>query len=269
MELLNKATLDTYRYKGITGTTRLERLRNEDYPTFDDLAATVDGGIETEADPYTLSTLKTLQTYLSKFKSGGRNAALWNGASSFGLSENFVCFHFQRLLADKNETVANAQMLLILKWLEDEVIKNREYNLQRGTSRKVVVVIDEAHLFVNEQYPVALDFMFRLAKRIRKYDGMLVVVTQNIKDFAGTPEIARKSTAIINVSQYSLIFSLSPNDMTDLCKLYEKAGEINESEQSSIVYNPRGRAFFIYGPASRTNVEIAATPYVEGLFVDK
>ncbi len=169
------------------------------------------------------------------------------------------------MLADKNETVANAQMLLILKWLENEVIQNREYNRRNGTSRKIVVAIDEAHLFVNEQYPVALDFMF--LKRIRKYDGMQIVITQSIKDFAGTPEIARKSTAIINVSQYSLIFSLSPNDMTDLCKLYEKAGEINESEQSSIVYNPRGRAFFIYGPASRTNIGITATPYVESLFM--
>jgi hypothetical protein len=109
--------------------------------------------------------------------------------------------------------------------------------------------------------------MFQLAKRIRKYDGMQIVITQSLKDFAGTPEIARKSTAIINVSQYSLIFSLSPNDMTDLCKLYEKAGEINESEQQSIVYNPRGRAFFIYGAASRTNIGIKATPYVESLFM--
>jgi hypothetical protein len=102
---------------------------------------------------------------------------------------------------------------------------------------------------------------------IRKYDGMLIVITQNIKDFAGTPEIARKSTAIINVSQYSLIFSLSPNDMNDLCGLYEKAGEINKSEQASIVYNPRGRAFFIYGAASRTNIGVTATPYVESLFM--
>ncbi|GHU99049.1 hypothetical protein FACS1894211_03800 [Clostridia bacterium] len=267
MELLNKAASDAYRLKGVTGDSRLERLEARDYPTFDDLAMAVDEKTGRETDPYTLSCLKNIQNYLSKFRSGGRNSALWNGASSFGLKENFVTFNFQRLLADKNETVANAQMLLILKWLENEMIQNREYNLRHGTNRKIAVVIDEAHLFVSEQYPVALDFMFQLAKRIRKYDGMQIVITQNIKDFAGTPEIARKSTAIINVSQYSLIFSLSPDDMTDLCKLYEKAGGINESEQTSIVYNPRGRAFFIYGPASRTNVGVTATPYVEGLFM--
>ncbi|MDR2634892.1 MAG: DUF87 domain-containing protein [Clostridiales bacterium] len=267
LEILNKATLDAYGAKGITGGTRLESLRGGDYPTFDDIAETVDEKAKSETDPHTLSCLKNIRNYLSKFGSGGMNGALWNGASSFRLSENFVTFNFQRLLADKNETVANAQMLLILKWIENEVIKNREYNRRSGADRKIAVVVDEAHLFVNEQYPVALDFMFQLAKRIRKYDGMQIVVTQNIKDFTGTPEIARKSTAIINVSQYSLVFSLSPNDMNDLCKLYEKAGEINESEQASIVYNPRGRAFFIYGPASRTNIDIRATPYVESLFM--
>ena len=44
--------------------------------------------------------------------------------------------------------------------------------------------------------------MYQLAKRIRKYNGMQIVITQNIKDFVGSPDIARKSSAIINVVQY-------------------------------------------------------------------
>lgn len=76
-----------------------------------------------------------------------------------------------------------------------------------------------------------------MAKRIRKYNGMEIVITQSIKDFAGTPETARKSMAIINVLQYSLIFPLSPSDMNDLCALYEKAGQINEIEADNIVHN--------------------------------
>jgi Cdc6-like AAA superfamily ATPase len=266
-EILNKIVLDTYASKNIDENTQLDKLSTNDYPIFDDISNTLTSRLENEKDSYTLTCLKNIQNYLSKFCNGGRNSSLWNGHSTFALQENFVVFNFQRLLADKNESIANAQMLLILKWVENEIIQNREYNTLHNTHRKIIIAIDEAHLFVNEQYPVALDFMFQLAKRIRKYDGMQIVITQNIKDFAGTPEIARKSTAIINVSQYSLIFSLSPNDMTDLCKLYEKAGEINESEQASIVYNPRGSVFFIYGPSSRTNIGIEATEYVESLFM--
>lgn len=265
-ELLNRLVLELYVTKGITAETDLDKLGPEDYPVFDDLASLVDLKLSTETDDYIKSCLKILVNYISKFKTGGRNSALWNGASSFNAKENFVCFDFQKLLANKNNTIANAQMLLVLKWLENEVIKNRDYNQRYGTDRKVIVAIDEAHIFIDEKYPVALDFMYQLGKRIRKYNGMQIVITQNVKDFAGTAETARKSMAIINVSQYSLIFSLSPNDISDLCALYEKAGQINQAESDNIVYNPRGCAFLISGPASRTNIKVVATPYMESLF---
>jgi hypothetical protein len=108
--------------------------------------------------------------------------------------------------------------------------------------------------------------MFQLAKRIRKYNGMQIVITQNIKDFVGSEEIARKSTAIINACQYSFIFALSPNDMDDLCKLYEKAGGINESEQEQITTAPRGQTFAIMSPSSRTTFRIEVPGSVVQMF---
>ena len=191
---------------------------------------------------------------------------MWNGEATISTEENFVVFNFQSLLANKNNTIANAQMLLVLKWLDNEIIKNRDYNMKYNANRKIIVVIDEAHVFIDEKYPIALDFMFQLAKRIRKYNGMQIIITQNIKDFVGTEEIARKSTAIINACQYSFIFALAPNDMHDLCKLYEKAGEINESEQENIINNGRGQAFVVTSPTSRTSIDIVAAPGVEELF---
>ncbi|MCQ2517792.1 MAG: hypothetical protein MJ119_03435, partial [Lachnospiraceae bacterium] len=101
---------------------------------------------------------------------------------------------------------------------------------------------------------------------IRKYNGMQIIITQNIKDFVGTEELARKSTAIINACQYSFIFPLAPNDMHDLCKLYEKAGAINESEQEDIINNGRGRAFVVTAPSERTCVNIVAEEGIERLF---
>ena len=266
LELLNKLTIEVYERKGITPMTDLSALSPSDYPVFDDLAALIDEKLAKTGDDYNRACLKVIENYIAKFKSGGRNSNLWNGASNFETDENFVCFDFQKLLANKNGLIANAQMLLVLKYLENEVIKNRDYNLKNGTDRKIIVVVDEAHLFIDEKYPIALDFMYQLAKRIRKYNGMEIVITQSIKDFAGTPETARKSMAIINVSQYSLIFPLSPNDMNDLCALYEKAGQINEIEADNIVHNERGCAFLISSPESRTNIRIVATPYFEKIF---
>ena len=145
-------------------------------------------------------------------------------------------------------------------------MKNRDKNISDGKKRRILVVIDEAHLFIDEKYPVALDFMYQLAKRIRKYDGMLIIITQNVKDFATSPETIRKSSAIINVSQYSMIFSLSPNDMTELCPLYQNAGSINESDKDVIVHNPRGRAFLISSPSKRGCFDIVATDMEEKYF---
>ena len=132
--------------------------------------------------------------------------------------------------------------------------------------RKIVVCIDEAHLFIDEKYPIALDFMHSLAKRIRKYDGMLLLITQNVKDFAGTPETERKSMAIINVSQYSMIFNLSPNDMSELLKLYENSGGFNETEKDFIAHSSRGECFLISSPGERGSLFIEATDYMERAF---
>ncbi len=266
LELLNKVIADVYYNKGISAKTDLSMLRAKDYPIFQDIAEEIDRRLETEKDEYNLSCYKILSNYMSKFRRGGRNSALWNGFTTFNPTENFVCFDFQKLLANKNNLIANAQMLLVLKWLDNEVIKNRDYNLLNNADRKIVIAIDEAHVFIDEKFPIALDFMYNSAKRIRKYNGMQIVITQNVKDFALSPEIARKSSAIINVSQYSFIFSLSPNDMSDLCTLYEKAGQINENETDNIVNLPRGSAFFISGPANRTNIRIVATPHVKQIF---
>lgn len=266
LELLNKLILETYRQKHITEKTDLSSLSSKDYPIFQDLANIVDAKLDQETDEYNKSCLKTISNYLSKFRKGGRNSALWNGYTTFAPQENFICFNFQKLLANKNNVLANAQMLLVLKWLDNEVIRNRDYNRLYNTSRKIIIAIDEAHVFIDEKFPIALDFMYNLAKRIRKYDGMQIVITQNVKDFVGSPEIARKSSAIINVSQYSLIFSLAPNDMNDLCTLYERAGQINETESDNIVNLPRGCAFFITGPAKRTNIKIVASELVRETF---
>lgn len=266
LELLNKITQELYESFGITAFTDLKRLTAKQYPTFEDLGSLIDEKTGQEKDEYNRGCLKVLTNYIAKFRTGGRYSNLWNGATSFNPQENFIVFDFQKLLSNKNNVVANAQMLLIVKWLENEVVRNKDYNAIYGTTRRLVVAVDEAHLFVDEKYPVALDFMASLAKRIRKYEGMLITITQSVKDVAGTPEIERKSQALIDVCQYSLIFSLSPNDMSDLCELYAHAGQINEAEQNYIMHNKRGTAFFISSPQNRSNIDIVTSDFVESLF---
>ncbi len=269
LEYLNSLIERLYLNFGITPETDLATLTADDYPIFDDLYDIVLSEFERTNNEYLRQLLRSLVNYISKFAAGGRNANIWNGPSTITTEENFSVFNFQSLLANRNTLIANAQMLLVLKYIDNEIIKNRDYNTKYGLKRKVVVVIDEAHVFIDTKFPVALDFMFQLAKRIRKYNGMQIVITQNIKDFVGSEEIARKSTAIINACQYSFVFGLAPNDMDDLCKLYEKAGGINEQEQEDIIGAKRGQAFTIMSPTSRSSFMIEVPDSMVEMFENR
>ena len=266
METLNTAIVRTYESKNIDDMSDFTKMKPSDFPTFDDLYDNLLGSFQSTQSEFGKNNLRILLTHISKFAGEGRNAHLWNGEATVTTNENFVVFNFQSLIANRNRMVANAQMLLVLKWLDNEIIKNRDYNIRYNAQRKIIVVVDEAHVFIDSKYPVALDFMFQLAKRIRKYNGMQIIITQNVKDFVGSEEIARKSTAIINACQYSFIFALAPNDMHDLCKLYEKAGAINESEQEEIINNSRGQAFVVTSPGNRSRIRIVASEELQQLF---
>lgn len=274
-EKVNSLVIEMYKEKGITQGTDLESLTPNDFPIFDDLYKLVEEKLKNEKDEYLQSIYKKIEIYVQKFATGGRNANIWNGPTTLETKENFVVFAFRSLLANRNMSLANAQMLLVVRYLNNEIIRNKEFNKLHNYGendpdrRKIIVVVDEAHTFIDDKYPIALDFMELLAKRIRKYDGMQIIITQNIKDFVGSPEIAKQSTAIINASQYSMIFGLAANDMNDLVELYRNAGGINDDEKNAIATAARGEAFLITSPTSRTRVHIEALDEIRMMFDEK
>ena len=271
-EKVNSLVIEMYKKKGVDEKTDLNTLKPEDFPIFDDLYDLVKEKIESETDEYLKRMYQIIETYVQKFATGGRNANLWNGPTTLETKENFCVFSFRSLLANQNSVLANAQMLLVLRYLNNEIIKNKDFNEMMGYGesdperRKIIVAIDEAHVFIDAKFPIALNFMQTLAKRIRKYDGMQIIITQNIKDFVGSAEIAKQSTAIINASQFTMVLSLAPNDMTDLVDLYKNAGGINEDEQQAIVQAARGEAFLVTSPLARTFLKIQAFDPIREMF---
>ena len=274
-EQLNSLLIECYKNKNIDSKTDLEKLKPEDFPIFDDLYKIVVDKLASEKDEYLRHIYQIMEIYVKKFATGGRNSNLWNGPTTLETKENFVVFSFRSLLANQNKTLANAQMLLVLRFLNNEIIRNKDYNMMMGygeadpVRRKIVVVVDEAHVFIDEEYPIALNFMEDLAKRIRKYDGMQIIITQNIKDFVGSAAIMKQSTAIINASQFTMVLPLAPNDMTDLVALYRNAGGINPDEQQAIVQATRGQVFFITSPNARIFMQIEALSQIREMFQTK
>ena len=139
-----------------------------------------------------------------------------------------------------------------------EVIKNKARNEDLGLNNNIQIVVDEAHQFINPEFPVALTFMSQMTKRIRKYGGGMVVTTQNIKDFIGQSEATKaKASAVLNGCQYSAIFGLLPDDVNSVIDLYRSYnGGLTQAEIDALTSARQGEALFMIDYKTRVTAKI-------------
>lgn len=244
-----------YHYFNITRWTDFNKLQASDFPVMNDLYLLA----KKEYEMTQQAIFKDLSLLLSRFAVDGIDAKLWNGYSTIKTSNNFcLVFDLYTLTESGNKRIINAQIFLILKYIESEVRKNKNWNEANSTvdSQWIVITVDEAHLLIDKKYPSALYFMFSMVKRIRKYYGMMNIITQNINDFVGDEDIKRETTAIINGVQYLKCLQLSPNDLTALEQLYRSYGGISEIEKNSIARFNVGETLFSLGGNHRMELTI-------------
>lgn len=270
-EELNNIVKLTYESVGINQDTDCTALSPQDFPTFDTLKGTVEKEMRRkDITPSRKVNLERVNTYIQKFATGGMYSSLWNGPSTLEVESPFVVFNFQSIFGAKNQTVANAQILVVMRYLDMQIINIRELN--RNGSGEIIhpfVLLDEGYNFIDKKYPVALDFVYLWYKRIRKYEGSMFFATQNLSDIFGNEEVIQKTTAIVNNSQYSFVFGLAPADLEILSDLYKNSGGLNSAEREFISNAERGDCFAICSPRCRTRFHVEAHDTVRSLFDDE
>ena len=264
IELINNLVVETYERMGLTEKTDCSNFPADYFPLFSDLLDTLQSKDREKMDALTQRDMRTAELYLQKFVSG-RYSDIWNAPSTLQVSANLIDFDFQSLFANKNNVVANAQMLLVFRFIEQEVINAREQN-RNGANLRTLIIADEAHLYIDPKFPIALDFFYSMSKRIRKYNGSFIPATQNIADWNANEELRGKTSAIIKNSQYTFIFKLSAPDMKDVLDVYRTGDSFNEEEQRMIISAVTGQAFFVGSTELRACVRIQASKYASELF---
>lgn len=265
---LSKILTEAYERKGIKKTDNFELLKAEDFPVMDDAMVIVKEKIAEITEIIVkdshrsidlgdeLSDLRNCQVYLDRLCGEGSLATLWNGPTTIDTStSDLILFDFRKMTSSKNDMVMNSQMMLILRFLENEVSKNRERNIAKHENHHVAIVVDEAHVFIDERSPAALYFMHQMIKRIRKYNGIFIVITQNVNDFVGSANIKKYTTSIINGCQYSFIFGLNPNDLQALMDLYASVGGFSDEEREFIANAGIGQCLFVVAPGQRLTMD--------------
>ncbi len=268
LELINNLVVDMYAQKGITESTDVRDYTPEQFPIFDDLYNVLSEVKGKTKNKNARQQYETAENYIKKFAKGGRYSDLWNKPSTLTTDNILTVFNFQSLFANKNNIVANAQMLLVFRFLEQQVINIREHNRTAETPQKVVIVADEAHLFIDAKYPIALDFFYQMVKRIRKYNGTFIPATQNVADWNATESLRSKTSAVIKNAQYTFVFGLNPKDVEDLVELYQ-SNPINKTEQRLITSATRGQCFFIGATKERSHIQIVTNELVEAAFSNR
>ena len=264
IELINNLVVETYERMGITENTDCSAFPADYFPLFSDLLETLQSKDKESMDSLTLRDMRTAELYLQKFVTG-RYSDIWNAPSTLKTDADLIDFDFQSLFANKNNVVANAQMLLVFRFIEQEVINAREKN-KGGANLHTLIIADEAHLYIDPKFPIALDFFYSMSKRIRKYNGSFIPATQNIADWNANEELRGKTSAIIKNSQYSFIFKLSAPDMKDVLDIYKAGDSFNDEEQRMIISAVTGQTFFVGSTELRSCVLIKAGDYAQKLF---
>ncbi|MCQ2748159.1 MAG: type IV secretory system conjugative DNA transfer family protein [Mycoplasmoidaceae bacterium] len=102
-------------------------------------------------------------------------------------------------------------------------IENKEYNDKLGIlgddtkCYHTAVFCDEFHLLIDKEFPNVIKWFYGFTKRIRKYKGRVVLITQNIKDMVSDDSsFQSQTTGIINSCQFLFIFKLLANDIANL-----------------------------------------------------
>ncbi len=267
-EELNNLVRIMYENEGITHDTDCTNFAPERFPTFDALKAIVEKEMrKKDISAMRKTNLERVYTYVQKFAEGGMYSSLWNGPSTLEVDSKFVVFNFQSLFGSKNKTVANAQILVVMRYLDMQIINIRELN-RNGSGEKIhpFILLDEGYNFIDADYPVALQFVYLWYKRIRKYEGSIFFATQNLSDIFGNESVIAKTTAIVNNSQYSFVFGLAPADLEILTNLYRNVGGLNDAERAFMSNAELGDCFAICSTRQRTRFHVEAHDTVRSLF---
>lgn len=226
----------------------------------------VDYGVTWETDPNTIKVWPTtIELYekiaqkatkdpanygrlaaLLRRTAEGADAGLWAGQTSVSADNDLVILDVYNLQQASDE-VRRAQYFNILTWAWSKIAEDRE--------TRIVLVVDEAWLLIDPQTPQALQFLRETSKRIRKYEGALWVISQNVVDFLDRAVI-RFGQAILDNPTYKLLLAQGEKDLEALSQLMN----LSEAETELLATAKRGEGLFVAGN-QRIRLRVEAAPY--------
>lgn len=246
-------TQDLYNKFGITEETDLSKLSATDYPIFSDLYAYILDVCNNplKYDFYKMIDSKVIMDLLLLLHDvyKGSLSPLFNKHTNIPNSD-YINLNILELLSG---SLDNTQAVLFnfLTYIWGRVITKKQ---------KVMLVIDELHLFLNGDNPTVVKYLNSFVRRTRKYDASLIPATQKIMDCLDE-RIALHTAAIFDTPTYKFLFY--PGTV-DFDKMKNKL-HLSDGEVSSISVSNQGNCLLKIAD-DKYHVKIGLLPYERELF---
>lgn len=243
LTLFSDVVQDTYKRFNIDYNTDFTSLTSKDYPTFDDVYATVRGRLLSMTEKtHERDIMERLEIKIRPFTKELRY--YFNGHTTITPESNFVVFNIKELM-NSESSIRNALFFNILKYA---------WSMCLDRTINTVLSVDEAHVLLGDRNELGAEFLAQIQRRSRKYNSGTIIITQQPTDFAAA-NIIMHGKAIFDNASYYLVMGLKKQAVEDLGKLID----LNESEMEAVKRYSQGEGLFVCG-SRRMQINVVLTP---------
>lgn len=242
LTLFSDVVQDTYKRFNIDFDTDFSRFKSTDFPTFDDVYATIRGRILSMPEhTRERDVMERLELKIRPITKELRY--YFNGHTTIEPESNFIVFNIRELM-NSDSAIRNALFFNILKYA---------WSLCLDKDTNTILSVDEAHVLLGSRNELGAEFLAQIQRRSRKYNTGTIIITQQPTDFAAD-KIIMHGKAIFDNASYYLAMGLRKQAAEDLAKLID----LNENELESIKRFSQGQGLFVCG-SRRMQINVVLT----------
>ena len=178
--------------------------------------------------------LKVMKQYVREYNG---QMAYFDGQSTFELLDGAPFINLDISQLEEKFARPLAQQIL-LTWIWEKFVKKNSEDRKKATKKRVIV--DEAWMLL--PYPEAVDFLNTMARRARKRNVSLAVVSQRFQDFYEKPE----AQAVLTSSDTKLFLAQDKSEIQYLKEVFK----LSEGEAGFLVTCGKGEGLLKVGAES-------------------
>ena len=175
--------------------------------------------------------LKVMKQYIREYDG---QMAYFDGQSTFELLEGSPFINIDISQLEERFARPLAQQIL-LSWIWEKFVKKNSEDRKRAKKKRVLV--DEAWMLL--PYPEAVDFLNKMARRARKRNVSLAIISQRFQDFYEKPE----AQAVLTSSDTKLFLAQDKSEIQYLKEVFK----LSEGEASFLITCSKGEGLLKVG----------------------